>query len=419
MRTFKKQVQRWSVMTFLVLTGASVWAESQFIEKNYDVQPGGQLTLRSDRGDIDIVTWNKNQVGIEITKESRRQDALEAFVITLEHNGDDVYIAGEAPRNSRVDVRYRITVPTEYAVRLETGGGNINVASLQGAVFADTSGGSIHVGDVREGSVDVNTSGGSIRIGDVQADVKADTSGGNITIGDVGGDLSADTSGGNIDIGVVLGKADIETSGGRIRVSQGGTETNVNTSGGGIDIGPAQGDVRAETSGGNIKIDVAQGSVYADTSGGSVRVAGSGGNVEVESSGGNLFVGGSRGYVKADTSGGNINIENARGFIEAETSGGRIEAEMIEALADAHVKLSSSGGDLRLVIPAELAATIDAQIRITRSAVRDYRIYSDFPLTIKGENSDKVRGEGVVNGGGNRVTLTTTNGDIYIEMLAE
>ncbi len=41
MRTFKKQVQRWSVMTFLVLTGASVWAESQFIEKNMMCNPVG------------------------------------------------------------------------------------------------------------------------------------------------------------------------------------------------------------------------------------------------------------------------------------------------------------------------------------------------------------------------------------------
>ena len=67
-----------------------------------------------------------------------------------------------------------------------------------------------------------------------------------------------------------------------------------------------------------------------------------------------------------------------------------------------------------LYIPGRLAASVSATLQITSSAKRDYRIYSDFPLTIKGEDSSKITANGDINGGGDKITLSTTNGDIHI-----
>ena len=124
---------------------------------------------------------------------------------------------------------------------------------------------------------------------------------------------------------------------------------------------------------------------------------------------------------EAETSGGSIKILQARGFIEADTSGGNIEAEMIidDKNLDTHVNLETSGGSITLHIPEGLAASVSATLKITRSAKRDYRIYSDFPLTIKGENSRKITAKGDINDGGDRITLSTTNGDIHIKILEE
>ena len=99
----------------------------------------------------------------------------------------------------------------------------------------------------------------------------------------------------------------------------------------------------------------------------------------------------------------------ARGFIEADTSGGKIDAEMIvdDKNVDTHVDLESSGGSIALHIPGRLAASVSATLKITRSARRDYRIYSDFPLTIKGEDSSKITANGDINGGGDKITLST------------
>jgi len=388
------------VLAGLTLANAAK-AESEKVEKNFSVKVGGTLNVESDQGSIEVKTWNKNEVDVLVKKYARSQKRLDDFEVTVEQKGNDVMVEGDGGRNSRVDVEFIITVPKNYNVNLKTGGGSIEVDDIQGNVKLNTSGGSIDIGNVDDGNVDAHTSGGSIKVGDVN------------------GNLKVNTSGGSIRLGKVTGTSEIDTSGGSITLEQGGSDVDADTSGGSIKIGPVKGNVKAETSGGSIKIGMADGNVDADTSGGSVRVDGSKGSVTVESSGGSLHVGASGGPVKADTAGGSIKILNARGWIEADTSGGSIVAEMIETdnSKDTHVDLDSSGGSITVYLPKSIEATVTAKLRITRHARRDYRIYSDFPLTIKGENSDLVTADGEINGGGDRVNLSTTNGDIYIKML--
>ena len=378
-----------------------VSAETEKVEKKFEVKAGGTLIVESDQGSIEVETWNKNEVVIIVDKHARTKERLDEFKVKTELRGNDVYVLGKGEWNSRVDVEFKLKVPKEYNVDLSTGGGSIQVDDIKGNVKVDTSGGSIKIGNVEAGNVDADTSGGSIKVGDVD------------------GKLKVSTSGGSIKLGKVSGKSDIDTSGGSISLEAGGDDVKADTSGGSIKIGPVKGKVKVETSGGSINIDEAEGDVDADTSGGSVKVAGSKGSVTVESSGGSLFVGYSGGPVKADTAGGSIKILQAKGSIDAETSGGSIMAEMIldDEKADTHVTLDSAGGDLTLFLPKNVKASVSAKLKLTRNARRDYRIYSDFPLTIKGEDSNLVTADGNINGGGDPIKLETTNGDIYIKML--
>ena len=391
------------VTTLGLLMALPVSSKTQDISRNFSVKPGGTLVLESDEGSIEVETWDQSQVEIKVRKMSRKQARLDDFTLNFEQDGDNVLVEGRSDWNARVSVEFRIKVPRQYNLDLKTGGGSIEVGDIRGEVKVDTSGGSIQIGNVSGGDVDAETSGGSI------------------TVGDVTGNLKVDTSGGSIHLGKIQGRSSIETSGGSITLEQGGDDVDADTSGGSITIGPVKGNVKVDTSGGSIKIAMAQGDVKAETSGGSIKVEGAKGKVNVDSSGGSLFVGGSGGPVKADTAGGSIKILQARGAIDAETAGGKIEAEMILAdqSADTHVNLETAGGSITLHLPKKLAATVSASLRITRSARRDYRIYSDFPLAIKGEDSDRITAKGDLNGGGDRVTLKTTNGDIYIKVLED
>lgn len=352
--------------------------QTQKVEKIFTAASSGTLVLDSDRGSIKVETWDQKAVEILVFKKASTQNRLDNFEVTFEQNGRIIEVEGDG--GSRVSVEYEIRVPKEFDLDLKTGGG-------------------------------------SISIGDIKGDVKVKTSGGSIKTGNVDGDVDVDTSGGSIKLGNITGKSKIDTSGGSITVKQGGIELNAETSGGSINIGPSMGDVDVDTSGGSIKIGASKGKIKAHTSGGSITVAGSSESIDINTSGGSLTVASSGGPVKAKTSGGNIKIKQVKGSIEARTSGGKIEAEMILAdnSADTHINLRSSGGSITLYIPKNLAASISASLEITRSANRDYNIYSDFPLDIKGE--DDITGKGDINGGGDRIILDTVNGDIHIRYL--
>ena len=146
--------------------------------------------------------------------------------------------------------------------------------------------------------------------------------------------------------------------------------------------------------------------------------------VEAETAGGSIGVDGSDGPVQVSTAGGNIEILEAHGFIEAETAGGDIEAEMVVSNknTDTHVMLETAGGDITLFLPADLQATFDVRLEITRRAWRDYKIYSDFPISIDDDDGGwrgrrVLIGKGDINGGGDKIRLETTNGDIRIKKL--
>lgn len=380
----------------------AVKSETENVEKSFSVSSGGTLDIKSDQGSIKVETWNKKKVEIQVEKKARNKDRLKTFKIKFEQKGNQILVDGDGERNNKVSLKYIVKVPKEFNLDLNTGGGSITVDDISGEIKVDTSGGSISIGHVTKGSVDANTSGGSIKVGNVD------------------GNLKVNTSGGSISLGKVSGTSSIDTSGGSISLESGGNDVKAETSGGSINIGPIKGKVDVDTSGGSITIEMGD-EVKANTSGGSISVEGSKGSVDIDSSGGSLFVGSSGGPVKAETSGGNIKILQAKGFIEADTSGGKIEAEMILAdkNADTHVTLESAGGSITLFIPKKLAASVSATLEITRNARRDYRIYSDFPLTIKGDNSDKITAKGDINGGGDKIRIDTTNGDIHIKMLAE
>ncbi len=382
-------------MASLLLLSGGVQAATDDIEQEFDVGSGGTLTIDSDAGAIEINTWAENRVRLRIRNTN-------GFDVEISQSGNDVRVLAESERGGffgigRSNIGFVADVPTTYSVDLDTGGGAIRVPDLTGNVVADTSGGRIEIGNIT-GDVEADTSGGRIEVGDVDGDVHADTSGGGITLGNVTGDATADTSGGNIRIGNTGGDMLADTSGGNITVGEGGNR------------------VELDTSGGTIRAGWALGPIIADTSGGNIYLAGSEVRVEADTSGGNIEVERSNGAVLADTSGGSITIRQARGPIRADTAGGRIDAELAAFAGDrdGSVELETAGGDVTIRIPASHSATIVADLEVSRRRIGDYRIYTDFPLTIQEDDDGDILGRGDVNGGGDRISLETNNSDIHI-----
>ncbi|MDT8427484.1 MAG: hypothetical protein RQ757_01815 [Pseudomonadales bacterium] len=373
---------------------APILAHAEDIEREFAVDPGGLLFIDSDAGAIEINTWDENRVRLLIRN-------VDSFDVEVEQRSDGIYVVAESQRRlfnfGSSNLSFRVDVPRQFNLDLDTGGGRIDVGDLTGSVRADTSGGSISIGRITQGNVLVDTSGGRITILDVEGNVEADTSGGNIDIGNVTGNVLADTSGGRITIGDVGGNISADTSGGS------------------IDVGTSGGRVLLDTSGGTIRAAWAQGPIEADTSGGNIYLDGSATSVKADTSGGNIVIEASDGPVQADTSGGNITIRRSRAAIEADTSGGRIDAELLVVSpgTNASITLESSGGDITLRLPASHAATVNAELSLSRRGFGSHSIFTDFPLSIQ-EEDDYIIARGDINGGGDPVRLRTSNSDIHI-----
>src|SRR6185436_16194605 len=148
-----------------LLFGASTFAADKdntsesFIRKSFDVSSGGKLTIRADRGSIDVKTAATDKVEIEVTREPGTgavADILEKHHITFNQDGNDVTVEARMDgqktswfRGNNLKVDYDVTVPAKYNVNLKSSGGSISVKDLEGEARSETSGGSLKFGQIK------------------------------------------------------------------------------------------------------------------------------------------------------------------------------------------------------------------------------------------------------------------------------
>ena len=202
--------------------------------------------------------------------------------------------------------------------------------------------------------------------------------------------------------------ADLSTSGGDIRIADLAGSINVKTSGGNIDVGRIGGAVTAHSSGGDIVLAAATGNVDVHTSGGGIRLGDIGGVASVKTSGGSIAVRRAAGNLVAATSGGGINIDEALGAIDARSSGGSITARFAQQ-PRGDSRLATSGGSVTVSFAPNVAVEVDAH-------TSGGDVESDLPVTVLGRQSESTL-NGRINGGGPRVVLRSSGGDIRLRRL--
>ena len=180
-------------------------------------------------------------------------DLPEEFDLDLRTGGGDIEVVGDLNGD----------------VKSHTSGGDVTLRDIGGEVELTTSGGDIRVGTIG-GDVHLQTSGGDIRVEEASSDLDVQTSGGDIRIGRVGSSLEAQTSGGDITIEFVGGEARIRTSGGDIEIDGLSANARITTAGGDIELQNAKGAVQAKTAGGELELLNVTGAIDARTAGGDV-----------------------------------------------------------------------------------------------------------------------------------------------------
>ena len=183
---------------------------------------------------------------------------------------------------------------------------------------------------------------------------------------------------------------------------------DLRTSGGDVTVGDLAGKVDARTSGGDITLGRISGDIDAGTSGGNVRLEVGLAEVKLGTSGGDITVGRAVGPTDLGTSGGNITIKSVENTLHAGTSGGNVKAGIAGPLKG-ECKLSTSGGQVKVTVDKTAAFDLDAS---TSGGDVDA---SGLTITIERGGSGKSRLAGKVNGGGPRLKLRSSGGDVVVQ----
>lgn len=242
-----------------------------------DVEPGSIEVRTSGGSQIVVDVFRK----VERADDARAEEILSQHEVNFEQQGNDLIVRAKFPngfirwRRSGLQVRYVVSIPTEFNVDLKTSGGGIRVDDLKGEVRVKTSGGGLRFGKI-EGPIFGTTSGGGVSLAGCNGKVEVRTSGGGISIGTGSGDLLAETSGGGIEIEDFTGDAFVRTSGGGIKINRIEGSIDASTSGGPIVAAlgaQPKKDCRLRTSGGGITVELDETlslNINAEASGGDV-----------------------------------------------------------------------------------------------------------------------------------------------------
>lgn len=178
---------------------------------------------------------------------------------------------------------------------------------------------------------------------------------------------------------------------------------DVRTRGGSIELKDIQGDVNLRTNGGHLEVEKVEGDVDLATTGGSIDVDEVEGDLRARTSGGPIRVTKVTGQVRVRTSGGSIQLSEVGGPVTAHTSGGSITARFEEAPEG---ELETSGGSITAEFDEDASVTLEAKTSGGNVTV-------EHEITRSGRlKPNQVRGE--INGGGPRLRLATSGGNITV-----
>ncbi len=340
----------------------------------------GQARLRiTSRGPITINGAAQDELSytlkirVKAANEAEARRLMNAFSVRVAKQGAGyaymIVQRGEGMADLQVKVP-RTTADTSIA----TSEGAVAFYDLNGAVRAETGGGTVNCDRIR-GNVVARTAGGDISIGAIEGTANCRTAGGKITANVVRGEATFETGGGDIAAHEVGGLVHAVTMAGSIRIQNAGSAVIASTGGGPIDVGEAHGMVTAKNSAGPVKVGSAEG-------------------------------------VSCESAGGGVKLDNISGSVRVTTAVGSIIASLLAGKRMADSFLSTGSGDITVFIPSNLGVTIRAQNELAGN-IR--RIVSDFPgINVRVEGGQVVA-DGPVNGGGPILRISGTGGTIFIK----
>ena len=175
--------------------------------KTFKVSGQAELVLDTWDGSIEVHSWDKNEIEVEIEKRAMEQSLLDEITIAAEQNGDKISVKVTGPRYSERGVtigvhvsptaRMRVAVPRRVNLNAHSGDGSIRAEAIEGRIVLRTEDGSV-AGSRLGGEVQVRSGDGSIRLDHTSGRLDLETTDGSIGLEATPSVLRARTGDGSI-----------------------------------------------------------------------------------------------------------------------------------------------------------------------------------------------------------------------------
>jgi DUF4097 and DUF4098 domain-containing protein YvlB len=150
------------------------------------------LTLETFDGAIEIHSWDRNEVEVEIEKRAMEQGLIDQMTVEAQQEGDRIVlrVKGPARRDSggltigvhiSPAARLRVAVPRNLTLQARTEDGAIKAENLEGRLVLRTGDGSV-TADRLSGEVEIHTGDGGIRAEKLDGRLNLETEDGSITV---------------------------------------------------------------------------------------------------------------------------------------------------------------------------------------------------------------------------------------------
>jgi DUF4097 and DUF4098 domain-containing protein YvlB len=224
--------------------------------KTFKLSGTPELLLDTFDGSIEVHSWDKNEIEVEIEKRAMEQALLDDIKIDAQQQGDKVTVKITGPSRGELrgvtigvnispTARLRVAVPRNVNLQAITADGSIRAEAIEGRIVLNAADGSVAASRIG-GDVQIRSGDGSIRIDHATGKLDLETEDGSIGLeaaptilrartgdGSIRASIESDakmednweltTSDGSITLslpGVFHGELDAETSDGTVRADR-------------------------------------------------------------------------------------------------------------------------------------------------------------------------------------------------------
>jgi hypothetical protein len=174
--------------------------------KTFQVTGQPDLKLHTFDGEIDVRSWDRNEVSVEIQRRAATTEDAKALEVTTTQDGNRIVV--DAPGGERrhvirfgswqgEGVTFIVRVPRQLTLDAQTGDGSISTGDLSGTITLMSGDGSIR-GERIEGALKAHTGDGSIAIQAAAGRFDLDSGDGSIRLDGRVEDLRVHTGDGSV-----------------------------------------------------------------------------------------------------------------------------------------------------------------------------------------------------------------------------